>query len=1123
MIASAALAHPHRAARRSSRFALALTVRAAMFVSLALALSGARAAPASAATPGPVWTIDAVSQPTNFAPGSSGNLYAIRVMNTGSAVADGSSDPITVTDVLPPGLTATSIAGLTPGQSQSLSCALATMACTYSASVEVGQLLTIYVTVSVSNGAPTALTNLSSVSGGGAPSASTSAPTTISASPAGFGIQSFTASANSPDGSLTTQAGAHPYTATTTFALNTVSVGGAIEPTQNLKDATVELPPGFIGDPTAVPECPLAELSSLHNCPLGSQVGEATVYMASGAETSLGIPFVGGPSFFQEPVYNLVPHDGSPAAFAFALGAARSYLVGRLRSNGDYGIDVQTSDASDAVPILGVSVSLWGVPADPLHDAERGRFCQTGGGCENGNAPFSDPVKPFLTNPTLCAAPLATSFSVDSWQNPGAFASPPPAISPGPTGCDRLAFHPSISLSPDTTQADSPTALTVDLQVPQTDSPNTLATPQLKDATVTLPQGMAVSPSAADGLQGCSDAQVAPSSADPASCPAASQIGTVRVHTSLLDHPVSGGVYVGTPLCDPCSEADAVNGRMLRLFIAINDPKTGVVVKLPGTVSANPQTGQLTARFKNNPQLPFDDLQLQFKGGARAAVTTPSTCGTFTTTTDLSPWSAPFTPDATPSSSFEITGCASLGRFAPSFSAGTTNPEAGAFSPFTLTFSRSDEDQAFSAITVRTPPGLLGMLSKVPLCGEPQATQGTCPVGSQIGTTTVAAGAGSNPLWLPVAGRPANPVYLTGPYNGAPFGLSIVVPAIAGPFNLGNVVVRASIAVNPATAALTVTSGQLPVILDGIPLRVRTVSVTVDRPAFMLNPTRCDPMSVNGRITSAQGASAELSSRFQVGNCTGLSFHPRFSASTQGATSKANGASLVVRVATNQGPTADPASAAEANIKKVDVSLPLALPSRLTTLQKACGEAQFASNPAGCPTGSDVGTAVAHTPILPVPLEGPAYLVSHGGAAFPDLVIVLQGDGIVIDLTGNTQITKGVTYSRFETVPDAPISSFELRLPEGPYSALAANKNLCAPTKAVTVRKRISRRIHGRVVRTLKKVEMSVSEPLLMPTTITGQNGAVLHQTTKLAVTGCRSHAAKKKVKRRRTRGGPKR
>ena len=505
-----------------------------------------------------------------------------------------------------------------------------------------------------------------------------------------------------------------------------------------------------------------------------------------------------------------------------------------------------------------------------------------------------------------------------------------------------------------------------------------------------------------------------------------------------------------------------------------------MLVKVAGHVEADPLTGRLTTIFDNNPQQPFSDLKVSFFGGPRAPLVTPAACGSYEVTGSLTPYGTEL-PVAFSDPFVVASACGS--GFSPSLTAGTTNNQAGGYSPFTVTISRGDQDQDLGAISVRTPPGLLGMLSKVPLCEEPQASQGTCPAASRIGTTTVGAGAGPDPVFLPQAGHPSDAVYLTGPYKGAPFGLSVVVPAEAGPFNLDEgghpVVVRAAIEVDPATAAVTVKSDPLPQILRGIPLQVRTIDVSINRGEFTFNPTSCEALTVNATVTSAEGARAAVSSPFRAANCGLLPFKPSFKVSTQGKASKAGGASLDVKVGYPRG--------VQANIRRVVVSLPKQLPARLTTLQKACTAATFAANPAGCPAASDVGTARAVTPVLNVPLAGPAYLVSHGGAAFPDLVVVLEGQGVRLDLVGNTNIKKGITTSTFATVPDAPVSSFELKLPEGPHSVLAAN---------------LSGKARYRFC----------ARKLVMPTTITGQNGAVIKQNTKIAVTGCpKAH----KVKRR--------
>jgi hypothetical protein len=434
-----------------------------------------------------------------------------------------------------------------------------------------------------------------------------------------------------------------------------------------------------------------------------------------------------------------------------------------------------------------------------------------------------------------------------------------------------------------------------------------------------------------------------------------------------------------------------------------------------------------------------------------------------------------------------------------------------------LSFSRQDTEQEITGLSAMLPPGLLANLAGVPRCSDGDANAGSCPEASRIGTVNVGAGAG-DPVFL------KGGIYLTGPYNGGPFGEAVIVPAIAGPFNLGNVVVRGSIRIDPVTAQASVVSDPFPRFVGstGVPTDVRRVDVVLDRPGFSFAPTGCEPSSIPATLTGAGGAVASVSSPYQAVNCPDLSFHPSFTASTQGnGTFNHNGASLDVKIATSQGPHS-PSTSGEANIRKVEVQLPKRLPARLTTLQKACTEAQFATNPAGCPAASDVGTATAHTPILASPLSGPAYLVSHGGEAFPDLVLILQGEGITLHVTGHTQIKHGITYSRFETVPDAPISSFELNLPESPTSALAATESLCSNTRTVTVRKRVLVHRNGHARHVTRSVQRQVAEPLDMPTKITAQNGAVLEQSTKIAVTGCAKTAVKSKAHGKNVKGARK-
>jgi hypothetical protein len=578
----------------------------------------------------------------------------------------------------------------------------------------------------------------------------------------------------------------------------------------------------------------------------------------------------------------------------------------------------------------------------------------------------------------------------------------------------------------------------------------------------------------------------------------------------------------------------------------------GVDVKVVSRTNLNPATGQITANFGEPvteqeeaedpelkelkghlllPQAPISDIEASFSGGAQAAAATPTTCGSYTTLGEATPYATPAVPIFSTTAELNIdhgpNGGACPGGtlpFSPELIAGATNPKGGAFTSFSLLLQRGDDQQRIDRLSFTAPVGLGGMLSTVPLCGEPQAAQGTCSAGSRIGHATVASGPGPYPLVLPQPGDPEFPIYLTGPtllegpnQSVAPFGLSIVTPIVAGPFNLGTIVTRAKIEINPATAQVVVTTEPLPQILDGVPTDLRLIDSVIERPGFMFNPTHCTPSAFSGTAAGTPpagaggaGASSPISTSFDVVGCKGLAFAPKFSVSTSGRTSKANGASLTAKVTYPSG-----AQGTYADVGYVKVELPKALPSRLTTLQKACTNAQFEANPAGCPAASDIGTATVRTPELPVPLTGPAIFVSHGGEAFPSLTMVLQGDGVTIDLVGTTFISHaGITSTTFKTVPDAPFSSFELTLPEGRYSALAANGSLCKPTTTKTVKKKVKVKVKGKTKTVTRNVKETVAGTLQMPNEFIGQNGAVIKQTTAISVTGCAKAKPAKKAKK---------
>jgi hypothetical protein len=693
-----------------------------------------------------------------------------------------------------------------------------------------------------------------------------------------------------------------------------------------------------------------------------------------------------------------------------------------------------------------------------------------------------------LTLPTSCSSPQPSFLirELSGWQDPNAKSERTSLMHDADnnpvnfTGCEDLAFGPAITTTPESARADTPTGFTAEVRPPLAglEEPGLLASAELKNTTVTLPAGLVINPGQAAGLQACSRAEAALESLPggeendgPAACPAASKVGTVLIKSPLIEaaeeKQLEGDVYVL-----PSNPPD------IKLLVAAS--ADGVNLKIEGSAHLNEQTGQVSTSFLNTPQMPFSLFKLSFAGGVKAALDTPTRCGTFSSTADFTPWSSPLEADFIANPSFAIgegsggSACPSGALpFAPSLTAGTASAEGGAFTSFSTLLARGDGQQRVQQLQFKSPAGLSAMIAGVAQCDEANANAGTCPAASHIGHAIVQSGPGANPLTLPQPGAPELPIYLTGPYKGAPFGLSIVTPVIAGPFNLGTIITRASIAVDPVTAQITVTTDPLPQIVKGVPTDLRSIQAVIDRPGFMFNPTNCTAEQFSGSASGAEGASAPVSSPFTAGACRALQFHPKFSASTAGKASKAGGASLEVKVAAKGGP-----NGGEANIHSVKVALPLQLPSRLTTLQKACLAKVFDANPASCPKESNVGTATARTPILANPLAGPAYLVSHGNAGFPDLEIVLQGEGIKLVLDGHTDIKKGITTSTFETVPDAPISSFELKLPTGPFSVLATN----LPAKA--------------------KYSLC-SQKLSMPTTITAQNGLVLNQSTKIAIGGC--------------------
>jgi len=1025
-------------------------------------------------------TAETSTSVTEVSKGRPDGQVVVTAANLGDASIDGGTVPVSFSDVLPVGLRAVSVEGIagSPNNHRGpVDCSLGSLTCAYAKGLPPFYPIEVLMGVEVLSSSVGS--NVVSVSGGGAPGASVSRPVRVGGE-LGFGVEDYGLSLEEEGGLRDTQAGSHPFQLTTMLTVNQSwepeRAGNLTQrPVVLAKDLNFKLPPGLIGNPTPFPRCRIPQFLAnelSRNCPPNTAIGVA--FFSFNDTTSLGR------ENSIAPVFNLEPSVGEPARFGFRAASVPVYIDPSVRTGGDYGVTVSVSNIPQTVSFLSSAVTVWGVPGDPRHDPVRGWGCLEVAEEAPNPLPCS-PLEeqrppPLLSLPTSCTGPLQTSVEADSWAQPGVFQSfPADEQLQALDGCDRLPSSPSISVAPDSQAGSTPTGLTVDVHVPQdlTLNPSGLAEADVKDTTVALPTGVVLNPAAGDGLLACSLGQIALESKEPPSCPDASKVGEVEVKTPLLPNPLKGAAYVAAQNANPF-------GSLVALYVFVEDPVSGTRVKLAGEVLPDPVTGQLVSTFKNTPQLPFEDFKLHFFGGDRAPLATPALCGPYTTTASITPWSG--NPPVDSSSTFNIvsgpngSACHNPLVFAPSLTVGTTSIQAGGFSPLTTTMSREDGQQALQGIQLHMPPGLSGLLSGVALCGEAQANEGTCPPQSLIGETTVSVGLGGDPFSVK-----GGKVYITGPYGGAPFGLSIVNPAKAGPYDLGKgvcdcIVVRARIDVDPHTAALTVTTDntgpyRIPTILGGIPLQIKHVNVTVNREHFTFNPTNCNPLSVTGTIISTEGVPSALTVPFQVTNCATLKFKPSFKVSTTGRTSKANGASLSVKLAYPKAPFGS-----QANIAKVKVDLPKQLPSRLTTLQKACTAAQFEQNPAGCPPASLIGHAKATTPLLPVPLQGPAYFVSHGGEAFPSLIIVLQGYGVTVDLVGTTFISKaGITSSTFNTVPDVPVGTFELTLPQGKYSALAANGNLCK-TK------------------------------LRMPTTFTAQNALTIHQNTKITVTNCNKH-----------------
>ena len=1024
-----------------------------------------------AAASSPAWKLSFTNADYFFSGTKYPGIYAVELENVGDGETTGE---VTLEDVLPPGLSASGVQffdtelGTSNGSDLHEYLCPTPLECKFPGLLEgfgvhglkPGKKLVMLLRVSVPDGVEGQLTNVAKVSGGGPPATEGSVTNVASADPP-FGILHFNSSVDDfSKANPYTQAGGHPFQYITEFNFATVADPGETYNSdltvRDPKNVTSELPPGLLANPQGVPRCSLADYFTEECSRNEDTVGSMVVRLEGNPEGGL-----------VEPVYNLQPAGSYPGQLgSTALNLPLVVITTGVRTASDYG--VTATSVAPQVDVPTVRLNLWGVPADEAHDAMRGkgpciervhfvspeeleRLCEEEGA---PGGPAEVPPTPFLTMPTECSGnPLEIGGLYDSWQVPGEYARAGVEIPPV-DGCNNLSFPAMIEARPTTNLADAPSGLEFKLHIPQNLNPEGVSTPELKTAVVKLPQGLSLNPSSGDGLVGCGEAQVALHSEAPEACPDASKLGSVEVKTPLLIEPLDGFLYLATPYQNP-------SGSLLAGYIVVEGQ--GVRIKLPGSFETDPQSGQITAKFQENPQLPFEELKLEIFGGARGALRTPALCGSYETTSSLTPFSAPQSgPPATPSSTFETSagpdgqessclyGEADLPN-APRFHAGTETTQAGIYSPFGLKLVREDGSQEVTGVETTLPEGLVGRLAGIPYCpeaaiaaaatkkGAEEQANPSCPAASEVGSVEVAAGAGPTPI--DVAGH----VYLAGPYKGAPLSVAIITPALAGPFDLGTVAVRAGLYVNPQTTQITAKSDPIPHILEGIPLDIRAVTLKLNRPSFTRNPTSCEELAFGGQATSLLGARAPLTQRFQVGGCNALSFKPKLALQLKGATGRTGHPALTAILKMPEG---------GANIASAQVTLPSSEIVDNAHIGDVCTATEFAAGNAPgerCKPTSIYGRARAWSPLLEAPLEGPVFLKTPGHK-LPDLLAALNGQ-IDVALEGKVDSSpKGGLRNTFEVVPDAPVSKFVLEMKGGKKGLLENNQPICAhPEKATAL------------------------------------------------------------------------
>jgi hypothetical protein len=818
---------------------------------------------------------------------------------------------------------------------------------------------------------------------------------------------------------------------------------------EDAKDATVHLPTGFTGNTSATPKCNIADFSA-DDCPVDSVVGAVEIDV--GIET------------FITPVYNLIPPPDIPGLTAIKLPVfdTPTFTLLSARTDSDYGLDAKVLSIFHGtyLPLRSFKQILWGVPADPKHNSLRidshlnprgepaiapASFCDANGAVSTSDpssvvqpcsafkpVPSNSPEIPFLQNATTCDEPHSTELEILSYDGGTDRAT---MAWPKGTGCSQLGFNPSLYAKPTTDQTDSPSGMDIELTVPQPLSPTLPSPSELKAASVTLPPGFSINPNAADGKVACTDQEANFESLIAAACPEIAKVASVEIESSALPGPLPGFLYLGQPL----------PGNRYRIFLTADG--FGTHIKLPGTVNADPQTGQLVITFNNLPQNPLTAFRMHFFGSERGALATPTKCGEYPVTSTFVPWSER-TPPQTSTQYFTLTrgpggsACPGPARpFAPHFDSASAGNTAGAFSPFAIDVARDDGDQNLAGLKVATPPGFLASLKGIPYCPDSTISQlesplysgvaelagPLCPAGSQVGTAVVGAGSGSRPLYVP------GKVYLAGPYKGAPISLIVVTPAVTGPYDLGAVVVRAAVNIDPLTTQVSAMTDPFPQIIDGIPLRLRLARVNIDRQDFALNPTNCSQMAVEADIAGDEGGQAHFARTYQVANCRSLPYEPSVGIRLSDGVERLGHPAIHVVVSAKPG---------EANSRRISLSLPPGEQLDNAHFQAVCPRRAFATGT--CPASSRIGQAVVTTPLLDQPLQGSVYLrASQSG--LPNLALDLRGQFDIVAL-GKVDSVDGRLRTTFQLLPDAPVSRIDVSLAGGKKGLVINSDGLCGRT-----------------------------------------------------------------------------